>query len=143
MKHEIFNLIIELQFIELWKSLQMAILAFLQLATSAASCDNLTTESDSLVNYWQQQSFLILISTWKCRQLPQFTSKTAICNFPNFSMVNKPLSINLGYFINWNTNNLSSNFLDLIWSTIRGERAFQILFDANYSPIGPTGKELS
>ena len=37
MKHEIFNLIIMLQFTELWKSLRMAILASLQLFTSAAS----------------------------------------------------------------------------------------------------------
>ena len=61
-------------------------------------------------------------------------------------MVNKPLQIILGYTSNWNTNNSSSNLLYLIWSTIRGERAFQkftrcYLF-ANRSDR-PSGKEIS
>jgi len=131
---------------ELSTSLQMAKLASLQLATPAAYYNILTTENDSLVNYWPQQSFWISIFTWKCCQLLEFTSKLTINNFPNFSMVNKPLQIILGYTSNWNTNNSSSNLLYLIWSTIRGERAFQkftrcYLF-ANRSDR-PSGKEIS
>jgi hypothetical protein len=57
MKHELFNLIIKLQFMELWKSLHMAILTSLQLVTPAASYNTWTIENDSLVNYWPQQSF--------------------------------------------------------------------------------------
>jgi hypothetical protein len=103
----------------------------------------LTTENDTLVNYWPQQSFWIFIFTWKFCQLPEFTSKLTINNFPNFSMVNKPLQIILGYTSSWNTNNSSNNLLYLIGSTIQGERAFQNLFDIIYSPISPTGKEIS
>ena len=131
---------------ELWKSLQMAFLASLQLVTPAAFYNILTTENDSLVNYWPQQSFWIFIFTWKCCQLPEFTSKLTINNFPNFSMFNKPLQKILGYTSNWNTNNPSSNLLYLIWSTIHGERAFQkfircYLF-ANRSDR-PSGNEIS
>ena len=117
---------------ELWTSLQMAKLAYSQLVTPAAYYNILTTENDSLVNYWTQQSFWISIFTWK------FTSELTINNLPNFSMVNKPIMIILDYIGNENIYNLSSNLLYLIWSTIHGERAFQNLFDVIYSPIGPT-----
>jgi hypothetical protein len=78
MNHNIFNLIIKLPFLKLWMSLQLVIWASLQLVTSSASCNISTTENDSLVNYWPQQLFLILIFTWKCRQLPEFTFKLAV-----------------------------------------------------------------
>jgi hypothetical protein len=121
----------------------MAKLTSFQLVTPAAYYNNLTTENDSLVNYWPQQSFSIFIITWECCQLSKITLKLAFINFPIFYMVYKPNQIILGYTSNGNTNNLSSNFYYLIWFTTRGERASQNLFNDNYTPIGPTGEEIS
>ena len=121
----------------------MAILASFQLVTPAASYNILTNRKWFFGFYWPQQSFWIFIITWECYQLSEFTLKLAFINFPIFSMVYKPNQIILGYTSNGNTNNPSSNFNYLTWSTIRGERASQNLFNDNYSPIGPTGTEIS
>ena len=113
------------------------------MVSSAASCHNLFTEYDSLVNYWPTQFILIFNRTWKCLQLRAITSNLVIFNFPNFSLVKKPNWIIFGYISNWTTNNPSNNLLHLVWSQNHRERASQILFDYNYAPIGPTRKEIS
>jgi hypothetical protein len=136
--HKVFNLIVQPQPMELWTSLQMAKLASSQLVTPAAYYYNLTIENDSLVENRPQQSSSIFTFTWKWCQLSGFTFQLAFIKFPIFSMVNKPNQIILDYIGNENIYNTSSNLLYLIWSTTRGERAFQILFDVIYLPIGPT-----
>ena len=128
---------------EFWKSLQTAILAFLQLVTSAASCHNLITEYDSLVNYWPEHLILIFKFTWNGLPICGFTSNLAKYKFPNFSMVYKPTWIIFGYITSWITNNPSNNLLYLVWFGNHRERASQILFVNNYAPIGPTRNEIS
>ena len=128
---------------ELWTSLQTAILAFIQLVTSAASCHNLRTENDSLVNYWPRHLILIINFTWNGLPICGFTSNLAISNFPIFSMVNKPTWIFFDYITSWTTNNPSNNLLYLVWFGNHRERASQILFVNNYAPIGPTRNEIS
>ena len=128
---------------ELWKSLQTAILAFIHLVSSAASCHNLRTENDSLVNYWPGHLTLIFKSAWNGLPICGYTSNLAKYKFPNFSMVYKPTWIILGYVTNWITSNPSRNLLYLVWFQNHGERASQILFDNNYAPIGPTRNETS
>ena len=128
---------------ELWKSLRTPILAFLQLVTSSASCHNLITEYDSLVNYWPGYLILIFILTWNGLPICGYTNNLAKYKFPNFSMVYKPTWIIFGYITNWITNNSSRNLLDLVWFGNHRERASQILFVNNYAPIGPTRKEIS
>ena len=120
----------------------MAKLASSQLVTPAAYYYNLTTENDSLVNNWPQQSSSIFTFTWKWCQLSGFTLQLAFIKFPIFSMVNKPNQIILDYIGNENIYNPSSNLLYLIWFTTSGERAPQSLFNNNYLPTGPTGNEL-
>ena len=88
---------------ELWTSLQTAILAFIHLVTSAASCPNSITENDSSVNYWPRHLILIINFTWNGLQICGFTSNLAISNFPIFSMVNKPTWIFFDYITSWTT----------------------------------------
>ena len=142
-KHIFIKRIIKLQFMELWKSLQTAYLAFIHLVSSAASCHILRTENDSLVNYWPRHLILIINFTWNGLPICGFTSNLAISDFPIFSMVNKPTWIFFDYINSWTTNNPSRNLLDLIWLQNHRERASQILFVNNYAPIGPTRNEIS
>ena len=142
-KHILIKRIIKLRLMELWTSLQTAILAFIQLVTSAASCHNSRTENDSLVNYWPRHLILIINFTWNGLQICGFTSNLAISNFPIFSMVNKPTWIFFDYITSWTTNNPSNNLLYLVWFGNHRERASQILFVNNYAPTGPTRNEIS
>ena len=128
---------------ELWKSLQTPNLALSQLVSTAASCPDLITEYDSLVNYWPTQFILIFNLTGNCLQLRSNTSNLVICNFPNFSLVKKPNWIILGYINNWLTNYSSNILLYLVSCQNHRERPAQILFVHNYAPIGPTWSERS
>ena len=102
-KHILIKRIIKLRLMELWTSLQTAILAFIHLVTSAASCPNSITENDSSVNYWPRHLILIINFTWNGLQICGFTSNLAISNFPIFSMVNKPTWIFFDYITSWTT----------------------------------------
>ena len=102
-KHILIRRIIKLRLMELWTSLQTAILAFIHLVTSPASCPNSITENDSSVNYWPRHLILIINFTWNGLQICGFTSNLAISNFPIFSMVNKPTWIFFDYITSWTT----------------------------------------
>ena len=129
--HKEFNLIVLPQPMALWTSLQMVKLANSQLVTPAADYNNSTTENDSLVNNWPQQSSSIFIFTWKWLQLPGFTLQLPNINFPIISMVYKPILIIFDFISNQSINNPFNNLLYLVWFTTRGERALQSLFNDN------------
>ena len=99
-KHILIKRIFKLWFLELWTSLKTPILAFLQLVSSAASCHNLRTENDFLVNYWPRHLILIINFTWNGLPICGFTSNLAISNFPTW--------IFFGYITSWTTNNPSN-----------------------------------
>ena len=143
MKHKSITRMFKLRFMELWKSLRTPNLALSQLVSSAASCHNLITEYDSLVNYWPTQFILIFNLTWNCLQLRSNTSNLVIRNFPNFSLVKKPNWIIFDYINNWLINNSSNILLYLVSCQNHRERPVQNLFVHNYAPIGPTRSEIS